>query len=352
MAEAMDHAGTATTVEEAAFFSARPLGCKSTEECEGTDMDTLSPEPNTVGVISAAEVRMFQKVLTSDRTIKSQQRGEPDLTNEEKTEILVDILHRTPGAFLMRFGSLLDEVDMRCFDSSEDYEVRFRVRELRKALPAGSQQKKIRNRRYECLKELTESTSYFTEEEMRNRNPLSYEYYIGQYLTEEEREAMESNKVEVSLSALIMKNMEVDRRAQLLKRQRNYESGQLEEIDGSGGEDEDEKEYGSAMKLSVDPNVAAQEKNMLRQEFLRTMQLSFLSGEDRDFDYSRVDSNERYDSMDMRQQDEEEAYFDKEEPQWYVEGGTDPSIDGSGGGDCHVNLQTQWTSTCNGTVDR
>ena len=131
MAEAMDHAGTATTVEEAAFFSARPLGCKSTEECEGTDMDTLSPEPNTVGVISAAEMRMFQKVLTSDRTIKSQQRGEPDLTDEEKTEILVDILHRTPGAFLMRFGSLLDEVDMRCFDSSEDYEVRFRVRELR-----------------------------------------------------------------------------------------------------------------------------------------------------------------------------------------------------------------------------
>jgi len=113
-------------------------------------MDTLSPEPNTVGVISAAEMRMFQKVLTSDRTIKSQQRGEPDLTDEEKTKILVDILHRTPGAFLMRFGSLLDEVDMRYFDSSEDYEVRFRVRELRKALPAGSQQKKIRNRRYEC----------------------------------------------------------------------------------------------------------------------------------------------------------------------------------------------------------
>jgi len=102
----------------------------------------------------------------------------------------------------------------------------------------------------------------------------------------------------------------------------------------------------------VDPNVAAQEKHMLRQEFLRTMQLSFLSGEDRDFDYSRVDSNERYDSMDMRQQDEEEAYFDKEEPQWYVEDETDRSIDGSGGGDCHANLQTQWTYTCNGTVDR
>ena len=336
----MDHTCTASTAEEAAS-SARPPGHKAREENDGTDMDTLSPER----VVSAAEMSMFQKVLASDRTIKSQQRGEPDLTEEEKTEILVDILQRTPGAFLMRFGSLLDEVDLRYFDSSEHFEVRFWVTELRKALPVGSQQKVVRNRRYECLKELTESTSYFAEEEMRDRNPLSYEYYIGQYLTEEEREELESNKVEMSLSALILKNMEVDRRAELLKRQQKYESGQREETDS--GEEEDERGYDGAMKLSLDPNIAAQEKHMLKQEFLRTMQLSFLSGEDREFDYSKVDSNDRYDSMDMRQQDEEEAYFDKEEPLWCgEEGETDPS---TGGGDCHVN--SQCTATCNGSVD-
>lgn len=317
--------------------------CEATVEHNSTSMETQS-EPSgsglAVGITSASEMRMFCKILSSNCIIKSQQRGEPDLTEKQKTDILVDILHRRPGAFLMRFGSLLDEADLSYFDSKEDFEVTFRVKELRRSLSAGSQQKRVRNRRYECLKELTANTSYFSEEDMRDRNPLLYEYYIGKYLTEEEREAMDSNRVDMSLSALIMRNMEIDRRAELLRRQQKSE--QVEELDSSSSEDEDEE---GGMKLSTDPDVAAQEKQMLRQEFLRAMQLSFLSGEDKEFDYSKVDSNDQYDSLDHRQQDEEEAYFDQEEPSWCKEeeDEIDWCTDGmeTGHGDCLTGSQPQ-----------
>ena len=44
------------------------------------------------------------------------------------------------------------------------------------------------------------------------------------------------------------------------------------------------------------------------------MQLRFLSGEEREFDYSKVDNNVEYDSIEQRRIDEEEKYFDSEEP--------------------------------------
>ena len=268
-------------------------------------------EPS-VGVVRSAELRMFKKVTCSDRIIKNQQRGDPDLTEEQKIEILTDLLRRTPKKFLMRFGSLLDEDDLKYFEGSMDYEINFRLKELRKDLGSGVRKKKVRNRRFEALKELTETTSYFSEEEMRSRNPLLYEYYIGQYLTEEERGALDTDKSEMSLSAIMMKKMDIDRRAELLRSQQKREMEQLEETDSSS----DEEELAANMTLSSNPEMAGQERQMLRAEFLRAMQLSFLSGEDRDFDYSKVDSNERYDSMDIQGRDSEDAYFDSEEPSW------------------------------------
>ena len=58
-----------------------------------------------------------------------------------------------------------------------------------------------------------------------------------------------------------------------------------------------------------------EERDMLHNEFKLIMQQRFLSGEDEDFDYSQVDYSEEYDNLDLRTQDEEEAYFDQEEPE-------------------------------------
>ncbi|KAL5357578.1 coiled-coil domain-containing protein-domain-containing protein [Aspergillus floccosus] len=46
------------------------------------------------------------------------------------------------------------------------------------------------------------------------------------------------------------------------------------------------------------------------------MTLRFLRGEDTDFDYATVDENDEYDDWN----EEQEKYFDDEEPEWVVEG--------------------------------
>lgn len=45
------------------------------------------------------------------------------------------------------------------------------------------------------------------------------------------------------------------------------------------------------------------------------MRLRFLEGQDEDFDYSEVDTNDEYDNLEILGQDEEDKYFDDEEPQ-------------------------------------
>lgn len=276
-------------------------------------------------VLNQLEFDMFAKIVRSGLTITSQQRGEPDLTQEQKFEALQSLLYEKPGAFLMRFGTVLDDKDLVWFDhlSSTNFEVDFRVKELRKnlAMSSKSRENLVKNRRFEYLKELMDSSSYFSEEEMRNRNPLLYEHYIGQYLSEEERQLLDNDiSADMTLSGMILKKMELDRRSELLSRQQELEGGQIVESDSSDlsesedTEDEGDKEENIGMRLSADPVTAGREKEMLKEEFLKAMQLRFLSGEERDFDYSKVDSNEQYDSIDTRQRDEEDDYFDTEEP--------------------------------------
>ncbi|KAF7588725.1 hypothetical protein BBP40_005286 [Aspergillus hancockii] len=57
------------------------------------------------------------------------------------------------------------------------------------------------------------------------------------------------------------------------------------------------------------------------------MTLRFLRGEDSDFDYTAVDENDDYDDWN----EEQERYFDDEEPEWMVEG--------ENGGDVQSQLQ-------------
>ena len=295
-------------------------------------------QPVSPSTSTQLELDMFTKITAAGLTVKSQQRGEPDLTQGQKFEVLNSLLHEKPGTFLMRFGKVLDEKDLQWFDHLRhtNFEVDFRVKELQTNLEMSSKsrEKVVRNRRFQYLKELMdEGSSYFSEEEMRDRNPLLYEHYIGQYLSEEERLLLDgSDSSDMTLSGMIMKRMELDRRSELLSRQQKAEAGQIVESDSSNSsvaeeeeqeeeeeeeedeEDEENLNQNLGMKLSVDPETAGREKQMLREEFLKAMQLKFLSGEEKEFDYSKVDSNEQYDSMETRQRDEEDDYFDKEEP--------------------------------------
>lgn len=173
---------------------------------------------------------------------------------------------------------------------------------------------------------LMEKGTYFSEEEMRLRNPLLYEYYIGQYLTEDERESLNVQSTEVLLSARLLQRVDRDACAEKLVEQLNQEEGQVEETD-SDDEDSDQEEMShfnvvssnkrwgiENIKLSQDPNVADRERRMLRKEFLQIMQQSFLAGKDEAFDYSSVDDDTNLDVSNIQDLDDQEAYFDAEEP--------------------------------------
>ena len=260
-----------------------------------------------IGAPGSPRGRMFKKIIASGLTIQSQQRGDPDLTEEELVSSLSSLLRDKPGAFLMRFGRVLDRKDLEFFTSSTDYEIQFRVRELLRNLAPNQRQTRTRNRRYECLKELMKSTDYFSEEEMRQRNPLLFQQYVGQFLSEEELAELDGARTsDMTLSSLILRKMRLDERNERERRQREREEGAEEEEDSSSEEEMDDEETA---------DVTEEEKHAMRSEFLQAMQQSFLRGEDEGFDYGSVDENERYDSVETQQQDGEDAYFDAEEPE-------------------------------------
>lgn len=69
--------------------------------------------------------------LSKDAHFRSQQVGEPDLSNEEKREIAEALLMRSSELFLARFGTHLLEQHLDYFDESESYEVNYHLKHLR-----------------------------------------------------------------------------------------------------------------------------------------------------------------------------------------------------------------------------
>jgi len=52
------------------------------------------------------------------------------------------------------------------------------------------------------------------------------------------------------------------------------------------------------------------------QKWSKEMELRFLRGDDIDFDYQTVDENEEYDDRAAQEREEQEKYFEAEEPRW------------------------------------
>ena len=277
-------------------------------------MATATEEENEI-LHNATVLHMFDKIIASDCIIKNQQKGDPELTKQRKIKILSGILEDTPSAFLTRFGSILGERELDYFHSIGDHEIQYHVEALRREVRLSKHRKN--NRRLKAFSELSANTDYFTEEAMQERNPLLYEQTIGQYLSEDEIEqrlADSSKRSDCTLSSLILTNMNRKMVTDKLRRQIEAEECQIEEEDDDDDEEEEEKEIISSYSISADPHLAETEKKLLKHEFLIAMQQSFLRGEDTDFDYTSVDQNEMYDDFSAIAQDDEDSYFDSEQP--------------------------------------
>ena len=292
-----------------------------------TKMATAMEENRRAASTQAEEVDPFEecivmRVVYSNAIVKNQQRDDPELTMEEKISYLVDLLKRKPVVFLNRFGRLLDPGHLTYFDALDEQDVKQKLEELRGRENPG--RSTVKNRRYVYMLQLMEKGTYFSEEEMRSRNPLLYEYYIGQYMTQEEKEALRVQSTEVLLSSRLLQRVDRDACDQKLAKQLQEEDAQVEETDSEDDEEEETPDMTSSemsekhgivnIKLSSDPNIARKERRMLQKEFLQAMQLNFLDGKDEAFDYSSVDCNTSLDISNIQDLDDQEAYFDAEEP--------------------------------------
>lgn len=69
----------------------------------------------------------------------------------------------------------------------------------------------------------------------------------------------------------------------------------------------------SLPKVSKQNYITAEEKDLLKEEFIGIMHSKFLSGEDTEFNYADVDDNTDYDHIELQSQDQEDKYFDADD---------------------------------------
>jgi len=120
--------------------------------------------PSTVvcvnGIESVKRAMIERVACREEHFVHLRQRGEPDMSLDERLALAEKLLADNPGEFLARFGSTLTLEDLLYFDTAcpSDYIVHFRTTEIRQRLQDTSskcQQAVVKNRRYDCIYKFT-----------------------------------------------------------------------------------------------------------------------------------------------------------------------------------------------------
>jgi len=138
--------------------------------------------------------------------IKSQQRDEPDLTDEEKEIELEKIFDTNPVNFLRKFRAHLRRehlleirtrliADFSGENANQDYEIEYLLNEILEEMDDKKKKTKIKNRRFSAMKSLGKD-DFFSPTEMRRRNPLLHSDLVESNLTDEEVSARRSKETE------------------------------------------------------------------------------------------------------------------------------------------------------------
>ncbi|KAL6718770.1 hypothetical protein ACLMJK_003004 [Lecanora helva] len=168
--------------------------------------------------------------------------------------------------------------------------------------PSSNARIRMKNRRKRYLDTHPE---YFTSASLELADPLAYDRLIRRFQSTTEREVEGRKKGHSGV-------LEADLRRSEAK------------IDALANPDD-----AAIMRYRRDTSgeIVAEEKDETplnkeegAQRWRKEMELRFLRGDDTDFDYATVDSDEGYDDKGLEEQEEEEKYFDEEEPTW-VEAG-------------------------------
>lgn len=315
-----DEGGTEPRPGHWGELSQTPVTPRQQDKVEAVEGESGSLD----GAENPAVSAMLRAVAAGPLPVCSQQQGEPDLTEREKVAILSQLYHEKPLVFLERFRTGLREEHLACFGHLRgDHRADFYCAEVARQGSARPRtlRTRLRNRRYAALRELIQGGEYFSDEQMRLRAPLLYEQYIGQYLTQEELSARAPiqppkpgapGTPACPLSDLLLQSYQERELQQRLLQQQEEEEACLEEEDEEEDSDEEDQQSGRDSDAWVPDS---EERLILREEFTSRMHQRFLDGKDGDFDYSTVDDNPDLDNLDIVARDEEERYFDEEEPE-------------------------------------
>ncbi|XP_035776346.1 coiled-coil domain-containing protein 97-like [Anopheles albimanus] len=311
------------------------------------------------------ESELFAHITSNPQVFyKNQQINEPEISSIEKESILREVMDKSHCTFLSRFGLFMDEKHLRYFEQHEQtmayspderYEIDHHLERIRR-LKNGGRAIDVRNRRYAALQKLCSEGTYFSEHEMMQREPLLYDQLVGQFMTEREKRERDAHHVsdKSSIVSIIYNQMDKEQAKETLQKLEQEESRQDQDDTRSGldvrqlvdserpsrpnspgfprgqwgnFDDEEESRLETRLqerqkqrrrrKLAIPPPhlVTAGERSLLRDEFIGIMYARFIAGEDKEFDYTKVDDSLEYDDLDIREQDEQERYFDEDEEQ-------------------------------------
>lgn len=98
---------------------------------------------------------MITAVVVSGSPIKSQQLGEPDLTVEEKKQLLMEQYNTKPIVFLERYHAYLKPEHLEAFSHvSSDCRTQYYCTEVQKRALSSANKTRVRNHRYAALRAL------------------------------------------------------------------------------------------------------------------------------------------------------------------------------------------------------
>ncbi|XP_065820453.1 coiled-coil domain-containing protein 97 [Labrus bergylta] len=313
---------------------AQPSSCPSLSSCEPEDestspevpqprprpTDTLHPlqDPPFVSQAESVSINdMLEAIAKSSSPVKSQQIGDAELSLQERRDELLLQYRSRPLVFLEKYHAYLKPQDLSAFAHvCSDPRTQHYSKVIERRAAACTNRTRVRNQRYAALRALQREGQYFSEEQMRTREPLLYEQYIGQYLTDEEvlersQEAMQDDAQGApaggagGLAHLLLNSYQERLIQNRLQEEQEREEGAQEE------EEEDEEEEYPPQPKGWEPSP--EEKALLREEFISQMHQHFLDGKDKDFNYSEVDENPDYDNLDIVSRDAEDKYFDEDD---------------------------------------
>lgn len=229
-------------------------------------MDSTTPvnkEPENS--VLKEEILAFISNYSGDLFFKNQQRGEPEITTEEKKEITTSLLESNPSNFLARFGKVLKPNHLSYFHQYKNtYEVEFYLKQLEQNLKPSNAA--IKNQRYHTMNKLIKEGQYFSMSEMRKRNPVHFHHLIEKYLTQEERRELEQEQKNMcNLSTVFMAHIDGDSESSKRKSEQMADESVWEKTS------EDEESDGD------DESIDEDEKNFYRDEFISSKYTTLLS---------------------------------------------------------------------------